>query len=139
MHTHYEKVSYRCSFSASENDSTCKELSVFWITCACHLVRDLSHLTFENQCSGFFPGNFSGVLCTRAWTKSQTLPLALRVCPFVSFFSLQDFEFFVNLNVKSPEHLSLFIDDKLKKGVKGVRWIMLMFLDGLFAAFRMGQ
>jgi len=29
-----------------------------------------------------------------------------------------DFEWFVNLNPKSPEYLSLFIDDKLKKGVK---------------------
>lgn len=32
-----------------------------------------------------------------------------------------DFEHFLNLNNKSPEYLSLFIDDKLKKGVKGVR------------------
>ena len=31
-----------------------------------------------------------------------------------------DFEYFVNLNVRTPEYLSLFIDDKLKKGVKGV-------------------
>ncbi|CAG0912766.1 unnamed protein product [Notodromas monacha] len=31
-----------------------------------------------------------------------------------------DFEFFLNLNPKSPEYLSLFIDDKLKKGVKGM-------------------
>lgn len=31
-----------------------------------------------------------------------------------------DFEFFINLNAKSPEFLSLFIDDKLKKGVKGM-------------------
>lgn len=31
-----------------------------------------------------------------------------------------DFEFFVNLNPRTPEYLSLFIDDKLKKGVKGV-------------------
>ncbi len=31
-----------------------------------------------------------------------------------------DFEHFINLNQKSPEYLSLFIDDKLKKGVKGV-------------------
>ena len=30
-----------------------------------------------------------------------------------------DFEYFINLNQKSPEYLSLFIDDKLKKGVKG--------------------
>lgn len=33
-----------------------------------------------------------------------------------------DFEFFLNLNNKSPEYLSLFIDDKLKKGCKGVSW-----------------
>lgn len=31
-----------------------------------------------------------------------------------------DFEYFINLNPKSPEYLSLFIDDKLKKGAKGV-------------------
>ncbi|XP_046579231.1 LOW QUALITY PROTEIN: cullin-3-A-like [Haliotis rubra] len=31
-----------------------------------------------------------------------------------------DFEYFINLNSKSPEYLSLFIDDKLKKGVKGM-------------------
>jgi cullin 3 len=32
----------------------------------------------------------------------------------------QDFEYFINLNAKTPEYLSLFIDDKLKKGVKGL-------------------
>lgn len=32
----------------------------------------------------------------------------------------KDFEYFINLNLKSPEYLSLFIDEKLKKGVKGV-------------------
>lgn len=31
-----------------------------------------------------------------------------------------DFEYFLNLNCKSPEYLSLFIDEKLKKGVRGV-------------------
>ncbi|EDV99260.1 GH13125 [Drosophila grimshawi] len=31
-----------------------------------------------------------------------------------------DFEHFLNLNNKSPEYLSLFIDDKLKKGGKGM-------------------
>lgn len=35
-----------------------------------------------------------------------------------------DFEYFLNLNSRSPEYLSLFIDDKLKKGVKGVSPIM---------------
>jgi cullin 3 len=32
----------------------------------------------------------------------------------------QAFEFFINLNPKSPEFISLFIDEKLKKGLKGV-------------------
>jgi cullin 3 len=36
-----------------------------------------------------------------------------------------DFEHFINLNQRSPEYLSLFIDDKLKKGVKGVIIISL--------------
>ena len=31
-----------------------------------------------------------------------------------------DFEHFLNLNTRSPEYLSLFIDDKIKKGVKVV-------------------
>jgi len=32
----------------------------------------------------------------------------------------QAFEFFINLSPKSPEYISLFIDEKLKKGLKGV-------------------
>lgn len=31
-----------------------------------------------------------------------------------------DFEYFINLNQRSPEYLSLFIDEKLKKGTKGL-------------------
>lgn len=31
-----------------------------------------------------------------------------------------DFEYFFNINPKSPEYLSLFVDEKLKKGVRGV-------------------
>lgn len=34
-----------------------------------------------------------------------------------------DFEYFFNINSKSPEYLSLFIDEKLKKGVRGVNII----------------
>ncbi len=30
------------------------------------------------------------------------------------------FEFFINLNARSPEFISLFVDDKLRKGLKGV-------------------
>ena len=32
----------------------------------------------------------------------------------------QAFESFVNLNVRSPEFISLFVDDKLRKGLKGL-------------------
>lgn len=31
-----------------------------------------------------------------------------------------DFEYFFNKNKKSPEYLSLFIDDKLRKGIRNV-------------------
>ncbi|KAL6562526.1 Cullin-3A [Orobanche gracilis] len=31
------------------------------------------------------------------------------------------FEYFINLNPRSPEYLSLFVDDKLRKGLKGVK------------------
>ena len=30
------------------------------------------------------------------------------------------FEYFINLNTRSPEFISLFVDDKLRKGLKGV-------------------
>ena len=33
----------------------------------------------------------------------------------------QAFEAFINMNEKAPEFISLFIDDNLKKGLKGVR------------------
>ena len=39
-----------------------------------------------------------------------------------------DFEYFLNLNTKSPEYLSLFIDDKLKKGLKGVSFFLFLFV-----------
>lgn len=38
-----------------------------------------------------------------------------------------DFEYFFNLNSKSPEFLSLFIDEKLKKGVRGVNIIVIFY------------
>lgn len=34
----------------------------------------------------------------------------------------QDFEYFINLNEKSPEYLSLFVDDLLKRGLKEVTY-----------------
>lgn len=39
-----------------------------------------------------------------------------------------DFEFFLNLNNKSPEFLSLFIDGKLKKGEKGVSCLVFTII-----------
>ena len=49
---------------------------------------------------------------------------------FIVLVRLQEFEHFLNLNGKSPEFLSLFIDDKLKKGVKGVgsRTVFLIYI-----------
>lgn len=43
-----------------------------------------------------------------------------------------DFEYFLNINPKSPEYLSLFIDEKLKKGVRGV--IIIIKLLYLFSS-----
>lgn len=44
-----------------------------------------------------------------------------------------DFEYFINLNPKSPEYLSLFVDDKLKKGVKGVCDVWMLILGAVFS------
>ena len=35
----------------------------------------------------------------------------------------KEFESFLNMNARAPEYLSLYIDDKLKKGSKGVSQI----------------
>lgn len=51
-----------------------------------------------------------------------------------------DFEHFLNLNPKSPEYLSLFIDDKLKKGVKGMsEQDIELILDKSMVLFRFLQ
>ncbi|XP_070538855.1 cullin-3-like [Ptychodera flava] len=51
-----------------------------------------------------------------------------------------DFEYFLNLNNKSPEYLSLFIDDKLKKGVKGMsEQDVELVLDKAMVLFRFLQ
>ncbi|TRY73733.1 hypothetical protein TCAL_06696 [Tigriopus californicus] len=51
-----------------------------------------------------------------------------------------DFEHFLNLNKRSPEYLSLFIDDKLKKGVKGLTDAEVeMVLDKSMILFRFLQ
>lgn len=49
-----------------------------------------------------------------------------------------DFEYFLNLNSKSPEYLSLFIDDKLKKGCKGVS-ILCIYIDVLLFCYPIFQ
>merc|ERR1712241_185032 len=51
-----------------------------------------------------------------------------------------DFEYFLNLNQRSPEYLSLFIDDKLKKGVKGLSDVEVeQVLDKSMILFRFLQ
>ena len=39
---------------------------------------------------------------------------------------LQAFESFINLNERAPEFISLFIDENLKKGLKGVSSLHLV-------------
>jgi len=52
----------------------------------------------------------------------------------------QAFEFFINLNPKSPEYISLFIDEKLKKGLKGVSEEEVdVILDKVMMLFRFIQ
>ncbi|EFA79173.1 cullin C [Heterostelium album PN500] len=50
------------------------------------------------------------------------------------------FEYFINLNPKSPEYISLFIDEKLKKGLKGVSEEEVdVLLDKILMLFRFIQ
>ncbi|EGG25040.1 cullin C [Cavenderia fasciculata] len=52
----------------------------------------------------------------------------------------QSFEYFINLNPKSPEFISLFIDEKLKKGLKGVGEEEVdILLDKILMLFRFIQ
>ncbi|KAF2077580.1 hypothetical protein CYY_001121 [Polysphondylium violaceum] len=52
----------------------------------------------------------------------------------------QAFEHFINLNPKSPEYISLFIDEKLKKGLKGVSEEEVdIILDKILMLFRFIQ
>ncbi|KAM9960053.1 hypothetical protein ACTFIW_007286 [Dictyostelium discoideum] len=52
----------------------------------------------------------------------------------------QAFEYFINLNPKSPEYISLFIDEKLKKGLKGVSEEEVdIILDKILMLFRLIQ
>jgi hypothetical protein len=42
------------------------------------------------------------------------------VFPYGPLRCLQAFEHFINLNPRSPEFISLFMDDRLRKGLKGL-------------------
>lgn len=47
------------------------------------------------------------------------------------------FEFFMNLNPRIPEYISLFVDDKLRKGLKGVSEdVVEIILDKVMVLFR---
>jgi hypothetical protein len=50
--------------------------------------------------------------------------------------SVEAFELFINLKEKSPEFISLFIDDNLKKGLKGVHYQSLCFAIADFSSIR---
>ncbi|KAL0421104.1 UNVERIFIED_CONTAM: Cullin-3A [Sesamum latifolium] len=47
------------------------------------------------------------------------------------------FKYFINLNTRSPEYISLFVDDKLRKGLKGVKEEEIeVILDKVMMLFR---
>ncbi|CAH8349616.1 unnamed protein product [Eruca vesicaria subsp. sativa] len=47
------------------------------------------------------------------------------------------FEYFINLNTRSPEFISLFVDDKLRKGLKGIADVDVeVILDKVMMLFR---
>ena len=55
------------------------------------------------------------------------------------FYPHQAFEFFISLNQRSPEYISLFVDDKLRKGLKGMTDSDIdIVLDKVMALFRCG-
>lgn len=76
------------------------------------------------------------VLCTQSFTlypkfRAPADPSFARLWP------LQAFEHFVNLNARSPEYISLFIDDKLRRGIKGLSDTGVEeVLDKVMALFR---
>jgi len=45
---------------------------------------------------------------------------------------IQAFTTFINLNEKSSEYISLFIDDHLKRGLKGVSLPVFIFYSSFF-------
>ena len=54
-------------------------------------------------------------------------------------YPLQAFETFINLNQRSPEFISLFIDDRLRKGLKGMAdGDVDVVLDKVMSLFRWG-
>ncbi|GFR47201.1 hypothetical protein Agub_g8881, partial [Astrephomene gubernaculifera] len=66
-------------------------------------------------------------IITQAFADDKTFRNALN----------QAFEFFVNLNARSPEFISLFIDDKLRRGIKGLSDTDVeSVLDKVMALFR---
>lgn len=66
-------------------------------------------------------------IITQAFNNDKTFQNALN----------SSFEYFINLNNRSPEFISLFVDDKLRKGLKGVNEEDVeMVLDKVMMLFR---
>ncbi|CAA0834686.1 Cullin-3A [Striga hermonthica] len=67
------------------------------------------------------------LIITHAFSNDKTFQNALS----------SSFEYFINLNPRSPEYVSLFVDDKLRKGLKGVKEEDIeMVLDKVMILFR---
>ncbi|GFY83000.1 cullin 3 [Actinidia rufa] len=70
------------------------------------------------------PNGLSLTLCNGSWMRRiNMIRLSVWHLPMTKTFQNalnSSFEYFINLNPRSPEFISLFVDDKLRKGLKGV-------------------
>lgn len=62
----------------------------------------------------------SGDTGVQTTLNEARLPVVGRYLSFLTHIFFQAFESFINMNPKAPEFISIFIDDHLKKGFKGV-------------------
>ena len=63
--------------------------------------------------------------CIRVCVVYNVVVVVCVECIIICLLYSKDFEYFINLNEKSPEYLSLFVDDLLKRGLKEVHVCML--------------
>lgn len=91
--------------------------------CVSAYLREQGKILVKEEESGVNPITFVQNLLDLKDRFDQFLQRSFNSDKIFKQMISSDFEHFLNLNSKSPEYLSLFIDDKLKKGSRGVSLI----------------